>query len=188
MFDSVLLELIKTDKNKGLLHLIDQYTPLVYTVVKSKISSVCTEEDIEETVSDVFNAFYNQADSVDLTRGSIAAYLVTIAKRKAVDVYRKASKNHEVALLNDENELIELPDSFNLEDEVQKKELRKILLSVINSLGEPDSAIIIRRFYLGENSKDIALVTGLSEDNVRKRLSRALRKIEKELKGENYEV
>lgn len=61
MFDSVLLELMKTDKNKGLLHLIDQYTPLVYTIVKSKISSVCTEEDIEETVSNVFNVFYNQA-------------------------------------------------------------------------------------------------------------------------------
>lgn len=188
MFDSVLLELIKTDKNKGLLHLIDQYTPLVYTVVKSKISSVCTEEDIEETVSDVFNAFYNQSDSVDLSRGSIAAYLVVIAKRKAVDVYRKASKNTDVRLLNDENETIELPDTFNLEDEVQKKELRKKLLSVINSLGEPDSTIIIHRFYLGESAKNIALVTELSEDNVRKRLSRALRKIEKELKGAKYEI
>lgn len=82
----------------------------------------------------------------------------------------------------------EMPDTFNLEDEVQKKELRKILLSVINSLGEPDSTIIIHRFYLGESAKDIAFVTNLSEDNVRKRLSRALRKIEKELKGANYEV
>lgn len=188
MFDSVLLELMKTDKNKGLLHLIDQYTPLVYTVVKSKISSVCTEEDIEETVSDVFHAFYNQAVSVDLSRGSIAAYLVVIAKRKAIDAYRKASKNKEVRLLKDENEAIELPDSFNLEDEVQKKELKTKLLSIINSLGEPDSTIIIHRFYLGESAKNIALVTELSEDNVRKRLSRALRKIEKELKGANYEI
>lgn len=188
MFDSVLLKLIKTDKRKGLLNLIDQYTPLVYTVVKSKISSVCTEEDIEETVSDVFNAFYNQAESVDLSRGSIAAYLVVIAKRRAVDVYRKASKNTELKLLDEENEAIELPDSFNLEDEVQKKELRNQLISVINSLGEPDSTIIIHRFYLEESAKDIAFVTGLSEDNVRKRLSRALRKIEKKLKGADYEI
>lgn len=188
MFDSALLELIKTDKNKGLLNLIDQYTPLVYTVVKSKISSVCAEEDIEETVSDVFNAFYNQVENVDLSKGSIGAYLVIIAKRKAVDVYRKASKNTQINLLNDENEAIDLPDSFNLEDEVQKKELKKQLLSIINSLGEPDSTIIIHRFYLGESSKDIALVTGLSDDNVRKRLSRALRKIEKELKGVKYEI
>ncbi len=188
MFDSVLLKLIKTDKNKGLLNLIDQYTPLVYTVVKSKISSVCTAEDIEETVSDVFNAFYNQAERVDLSKGSIAAYLVVIAKRKAIDVFRKASKNAEVKLLDDENEAIELSDSFDLEDEVQKKELRNKLLSVINALGEPDSTIIIHRFYLGESYKDIASVTGLSDDNVRKRLSRALRKIEKELKGAKYEI
>jgi len=32
------------------------------------------------------------------------------------------------------------------------------------------------------------VVTGLSNDNVRKHLSRALRTIEKELKGENYEI
>jgi len=188
MFDSALLELIKTDRNKALLHLINQYSPLVYTVVKSKISSVCTEEDIEETVSDVFSAFYKQAERVDLSRGSIAAYLVILAKRKAVDVYRKASKNMEVSLLNDENESIDLPDTFNLEDEVQKKELKKQLLSVISALGEPDTSIIIHRFYLGASTKDIACAVGLSEDNVRQRLSRALKKIEKKLKGAGYEI
>ena len=188
MFDSALLKMIKSDKNKGLSHLIDQYTPLVYTVVRNKISSVCSAEDIEETVSDVFIAFYNQLDSVDLSKGSIAAYLMTIAKRKAVDVFRKNASKQEVKPVEDEDNLIELPDSFSLEDEVQQKELRQKLISVINSLGEPDSTIIIHKFYLRESSKDIAQLTGLSSDNVRKRLQRALRKIEKELKGENYEI
>ena len=54
MFDSALIKMIKSDKNKGLSNLIDQYTPLVYTIVKNKISSVCSVEDIEEIVSDVF--------------------------------------------------------------------------------------------------------------------------------------
>lgn len=188
MFDTALLKMIKKNSNTGLSHLIDQYTPLVYTVVKSKISSVCSEEDIEEIVSDVFIAFYNQIDHVNLSKGSLAAYLTVIAKRKAVDRFRKASVHRDVKLLDDEDEFIDLPDDFNLDDEIQQKEIRKKLISVINSLGEPDSTIIIHRFYLGESSKDIAAVTGLSNDNVRKRLSRALRKIEKELKGENYEI
>ena len=188
MFDSALIKMIQSDQNKGLSNLIDQYTPLVYTIVRNKISSVCSAEDIEEVVSDVFITFYNQIESVDLSKGSIAAYLMTIAKRKAVDKFRKSSANYDVKLLDDEEEFIDLPDDFNLEDEVQQKEIRKKLISIINALGEPDSTILIHRFYLGESSREIAAVTGLSNDNVRKRLSRALRKIEKELKGENYEI
>ncbi|MDE6412592.1 MAG: RNA polymerase subunit sigma-24, partial [Eubacterium sp.] len=89
MFDSALIKMIRSDQNKGLSNLIDQYTPLVYTIVRNKISSVCSAEDIEEVVSDVFITFYNQIESVDLSKGSIAAYLMTIAKRKAVDKFRK---------------------------------------------------------------------------------------------------
>lgn len=81
-----------------------------------------------------------------------------------------------------------MPDDFNLEDEFQQREIRKKLISIIKALGEPDSTIIIHRFYLGKRSKEIVVVTGLSNDNVRKHLSRALRTIEKELKGENYEI
>ena len=188
MFDSALIKMIQSDKNKGLSNLIDQYTPLVYTVVRNKIYSVCSAEDVEEVISDVFITFYNQIERVDLSKGSIAAYLMVIAKRKAVDKFRKASENQEIKLLDEDDEFLDLPDSFNLEDEIQQRDIRQKLISIIHALGEPDSTIIIHRFYLGESSKEIAAVTGLGNDNVRKRLSRALRKIEKELKGENYEI
>lgn len=188
MFDSALIKMIKADKDKGLSNLIDQYTPLVYTVIKNKISSVCSKEDIEEAVSDVFITFYNQIDKVDLSKGSIAAYLLTISKRKAVDVFRKSVRGFETKVLDDEGELIEFPDDFNLEDEIQRREMSSRLIAMIKSLGEPDSTIVLHRFYLRESSKDIARVTGLSDDNVRKRLQRALRKMENQLKGENYEI
>lgn len=188
MFDSALLAMIKADKNKGLSYLIDQYTPLVFTIIRNKLSSFCSEEDMEEVVSDVFIAFYNQTESVDLSKGSLAAYLSVIAKRKAVDRFRKISSGREIKLVYEEDEYIDLPDDFNLEDEIQQKEIRKKLIARIIALGEPDSTILIHRFYLGESAKEIAAVTGLNQDNVRKRLSRALRKIEKELKGENYEI
>ncbi len=90
-------------------------------------------------------------------------------------------------LLDDEDEYIDLPDDFNLEDELQQREIVKKLISIIKALGEPDSTIIIHRFYLGK-VREIAAVTGLSNDNVRKRLSRASAKSKKELKGENYEI
>ncbi len=57
MFDSALIKMIKSDKNKGLSNWIDHYTPLVYTIVRNKIASVCSAEDIEEVVSDVLLHF-----------------------------------------------------------------------------------------------------------------------------------
>ncbi len=72
---------------------------------------------------------------------------MVIAKRKAVDRFRKSSVNRDVKLLDNEEEYIDLPDDFNLEDEFQQREIRKKLISIIKALGEPDSTIIIHRFY-----------------------------------------
>lgn len=51
MFDRALLRLIRADAQKGMSALMEQYTGLVYTIVKNRISTVCSLEDIEETVS-----------------------------------------------------------------------------------------------------------------------------------------
>ena len=72
-----------------------------------KIASVCSAEDIEEVVSDVFITFYNQIESVDLSKGSLASYIMVIAKRKAVDRFRKSSVNRDVKLLDNEEEYID---------------------------------------------------------------------------------
>ena len=185
MFDNALIRLIKNNTEKGMSALMEQYTGLIYTVVKNKISAVCSAEDIEETVSDVFVAFYNQIDNVNLEKGSLSAYLISIAKRKAVDKFRTVCKYCEIS--TDDDGFIEIPDSFNLENEAEKNELYRNLINEINSLGEPDSTIVFCRYYLSLPSKEIARLVSLSDDNVRKRLQRALRKLESKLKGVYYE-
>lgn len=185
MFDSGLIKLIKENPQKGMIFLMEQYTGLVYTIVKNRISAVCSLEDIEETVSDVFVAFYNQIENVDLKKGSLSAYLMIIAKRKAVDKLRSSCKQYEIN--TDEGDYIEIPDSFNLENEAERNELAARLTTEINALGEPDSTIIYRRYYFGDSSKTIAALTGLTDDNVRKRQQRALKKLENKLKGDYYE-
>lgn len=185
MFDRALLRLIRADAQKGMSALMEQYTGLVYTIVKNKISTVCSLEDIEETVSDVFIAFYNQTDHIDLEKGSLSAYLMTIAKRKAVDKFRCACKSKEINM--DEDSYIEIPDHIDLENEAEKNSMYSRLIDEINALGEPDSTIIYHKYYYGESAKEIAQLTGLTDDNVRKRLQRALRKLENRLKGDYYE-
>ncbi len=181
-----LLDLIKRNAEKGMSVLIDRYTPLVYTIVKNTISAYCTNEDIEETVSDVFVAFYNSIEKVDLNKGSISSYISTLAKRKASDRLRRKRFVNTVSI-DDENEFIEIPDSVDIENELEKNELAKRLIEVINSLGEPDRTIVYRKYYLFESSDEIAEYVELTNDNVRQRLSRALKKIKKTMEGDYYE-
>lgn len=186
MFDQALINLIKTDAEKGMSALIDQYAGLVYTVVKNKISAVCTSQDIEEVVSDVFVAFYQQIDLVDTDKGKLSAYLITIAKRRAVDKLRRSCLAYDISSYDDG--YIEIPDSFCMERDAEKGELYSRLIDEINALGEPDSTIIYHKYYLGESSKQIAEYTGLSSDNVRKRQQRALEKLQSKMKGVYNEI
>ena len=127
MLDKALIKLIKRDAQKGMSILMEQYTGLVYTIVKNKLSLYCTAEDIEEAVSDVFAAFYNKMDSVDLEKGSLSAYLMTIAKRKAVDKFRSSVRQDEIII--NEEDYIKIPDSFNLENEAEKNAFTERLIA-----------------------------------------------------------
>lgn len=184
MFDNSILKLIDKNADKGMTALMEQYTPLVYSFVKSRLSFCMQQEDIEETVSDVFIAFYKQRERVDLSKGSLAAYLTVIAKNKAAD--RLRSLNRHIDVVYDEESFIEIPDSFNLQSQAERNELHKRLIEEINLLGEPDSTIVYRRYFLGESSKEVAKHLNITDSNVRKRLSRALKKIEHNLKGDYY--
>lgn len=186
MFDKGLVDLLHKNPNKAMSHIIDQYTPLVYTIVNNKLRNICSIEDIEEIVSDVFVSIYKQRDSIDLSKGSLSAYISRIARNKAVDMLRANFKHNEISIDSDDF-VIELEDKYNLEDSVEREELGNKLVKAIKELGEPDSTIVYRRYYLGQSSKEIAQNMDLTHDNVRQRLSRALKKLEKSLKGESYE-
>ncbi len=183
MTQEEVLSLMKTDTDKGMLAVTHLYTALVYKVVWGKLSAVCSPEDIEETVSDVFFDFFRNHGSVDLSKGSLTAFIITLAQRRAVDTARKIIRQKNIdKVLNDDAEDL----SFRTENTVLKNEEREILLSGILELGEPDSTIIYRKFYYGENYEEIGNRLGLSANAVNKRYLKAVSKLSLMMKGENF--
>lgn len=47
MFDKGLLELLNSNPNKGMSYIIDQFTPLVHSIVKNKLNRFCSNDDIK---------------------------------------------------------------------------------------------------------------------------------------------
>ena len=182
--DKKLLELIKKHPNRGMNLLMNEYGGLVFFVVQKRIPD--NINDIEECVSDVFIDFYSNINSVDLNKGSIKAFLITIATRRAIDTYRRNSVHREVYSLDDEDSYIEymlLKEKNDPEELAIQKNDEDRLLQAVESLGEPDSQILYRRYFMQQSVKEVAETLGMKSNSVSKRITRALSVLEERLGG-----
>ena len=183
MEDNKLLRLLHKDPNAGMEQLLNQYTGLVYAVVKSKLDgSYYVSSDIEDCVADVFSKFYTELTDYDPTISTIKTYLCVIARNHAVNVSKRRSIEGGISL-DDEQSLLQVADDVMIDSEIAEDELRREVLKAVEDLGEPDSSIIFRKFYYGESSKEIAKALGISVSNVDTRTHRALNKLRKMFGG-----
>ena len=182
MNDTDLLNLLKKDSEKGLAALMQSYTGLVCSVIKSG-SSLFSAEDIEELASDVFFDFYRNIRKYKPELGSIKTFLCTSAKHKALDLARKRTRENGNVSMDDEENFLQFADELAVEEEFFEKEERKALFSEIAALGEPDCEIITRKFFLREPTKSIAARLGLSAENVDVRTHRALARLREKIGG-----
>ena len=116
----------------------------------------------------------------------LTTYISTVSGRMAIDKYRSltAMKNRN---LNSDELCTDVCDDENIEEKTETAQMNKVLLEKIISLGEPDSTIIIHRFYYESTSSEIAKYLGISSVNVRMRLSRSLKRLKKLIINENEE-
>lgn len=177
MRDDELLELLRSSPEKGLKNLMSQYGGLVYAVVKRNLSGTAAcFADVEACAADAFSEFYMDLDKYDPTKGSLRSWLCVIARHNAVDAARKCKQT---LPLDEASEAASDKDSP--ESELERRELRRAVLDEVKSLGEPDREILLRKFYLGESSKEIAARLKMSVSNVDTRTSRAVEKLRKKL-------
>lgn len=179
--DLEILHLLAHRPEKALEQLMDKYMGFVYTIVYGRLG-MFGREDVEECVSDVFYELYKTRSSIDLGKGSIKAYLAVISKRKAIDRYRR--HKNDGLLLSLDNCAGDPPSGdTRVEEEVAGGETADRLITEIRALGDPDSQIMIRKYYFGQSTKIIAGALGIKENTVDKKVSRALIKLRQALEG-----
>jgi len=179
--DIELLKLLHNKPEVGLKTMMDNYMALIYTIIFNKLSGMYSKEDIEECVSDVFFEVFNYKNRIDLQKGSIKSFLAIIAKRKAIDMYRKNKNNNHIPIDNVSQDLYSMVDE--VADSILLKESNSVLIDAIKSLGEPDSEIIIRKYYLRQSSKDISKNIGVKVNTIDKKVSRCIQKLKTILGG-----
>lgn len=172
--DGELLSLLRSSPEKGFKALVSQYGGLVYAVIRRILPHAA---DAEACAADVFSEFYLGMDRYDPSKGSLKAWLCVIARNNAVDLARK---NKPAFSLDEAHDLTSEKNSP--ENELEKREFRRAVLTEVKALNEPDREILLRKFYFGESSKEISARLGLSVSNVDTRTSRAVEKLRKNLR------
>lgn len=172
MNDDKLIKLIKKNPSKGLSAAIDQYGPLVKTIV-TRIIGYENQQDVEECISDIFVELWKSCNNFNPEKGTIKNYITSIARFKAINVLnRKIIKHESIPLEEDEFEL-----DLDLTNEVSKTINKNIIEKTLDNLSQPDKDIFIRRYYLFESVKEIALSLNLTPKTVENKLYRGKNKL-----------
>lgn len=186
MTDSEYSRLMKKSPAKSQRALFDEYFNYVFTIVYNKLKGCAAREDIDECVSDVFSDVFISYDNKIGLDGDLKGFIGTVAKRKAVNMFRRLSSENDRLIPTDEDELNKIADRTDIQETAENSELKRILLKKIGELGEPDSVIIMRKYYSNMTSKEIGAEVSMSPEAVRVRCGRALKKLKKMLSDEGY--
>jgi RNA polymerase sigma-70 factor (ECF subfamily) len=174
--DSEIISVIRKSPSRGMKLLIDNYSPTVFAAVSGRLGGICSHDEIEACVSLVFTEFYFELDKFDCRQCSLKTYLSVLARNKAIEEFRRTVRR-KAEMYDDDEALLSLPDSFDLERTAERHLMEQRLLRAVDSLGWPDSDIIIRRYFYSQPSRQIAAELGLTDAAVRKRISRSLARL-----------
>ena len=157
-------------ESSGVRALYRKYGRLVYAVAYR----VLGRHDLaEEAVQQTFVRAWQAADRIDVDRDP-SAWLATIAKRTAIDIYRREARRPADALSDvpvHDRALVSLPPDVDALDAVWQ------VRRAIDAL-QPDEAIIVRLQYLGGMTQtEIADELGIALGTVKSRSHRAHKKL-----------
>ncbi|MBQ3885700.1 MAG: sigma-70 family RNA polymerase sigma factor [Ruminococcus sp.] len=186
MTDNEYRKIYDKDPSAAQTALFDEYLNYVYAIVYNKLRSCGSREDMEECVGDVFSAVFISYDRNGKFDGDLKGFIGTIASRTAIQMYRKLVRHSDTVYLEDE--LNETADTERVEERTERNAMQRTLLRLIKSLGEPDSDIILQKYYYNMNSNEIADKHSMSPASVRMRCSRALKKLKDLLSAEGYDI
>lgn len=168
-------DLMRRSPDEAYRALLKELGRYVYVIVFNKLRSCGTNEDIEECVSDVFAELFVAVEDGGVNDPKKLAG--AIAKRRAVDHFRRLTTNGRNTVSVDDEEFPEIAGQFDVEEMSDSSEMRRILLREINSLGEPDSTILMQKFYYNKTSAEIAETVRMTASTVRSRCTRAMERL-----------
>ena len=176
MNDERTITAIRNRNEAAINEVITKYSKLLWSVAGAVLSNIGSIQDVEECVADTFIYLWEHPDKYDPQRGKLKTWLSIVARTQAVNKYREISKQNTISL--EDTDFIAQLGVF---DNILEAETRRSLLASVNTLGEPDREILIRRYYYDQKPKEIAFALDMSVKQVDNRLYQTKLKLRESL-------
>ena len=180
MDDRNMIALLKNDVEQGARILLDKYTGFVYSIASMRLSNYCDTSEIEDCVAETLNDFILSVSKFDPEKCSIKTYIGVMARNNAVSFLR--SKKPSVSIESEEI-FFDIPSNDDTANSAAVNIEISEIMEEIKKLGPPDSFIILRKYYFGQPTKELAKELKMSPNSVDVRAHRALEKLRKLLGG-----
>lgn len=167
--DSEFAEALSRGDEGAIRSVIDEFTPMVRNTARRVVRDHSLAEDV---VQDTFLALWSDPGKFDSARGSLGAFLATIAHRRAIDVVRS-----EVARAQREQRPSEPPPPIDVETEVWNLELSRTVRQGIDTLPPGERDAISLAYLSGLSYTAVAERLGLPEGTVKSRIRTGMRRL-----------
>ena len=162
-----LLARLDTEPDKAMEALVEQYTALVCHVASKYLAD---SEDVKECVNDVFTEVYLHRAEFSQEKGSLASWIGTIARNRAISRYRKGRKDQPLPEDGNESEQSGPDTTAELEQAMDVEQ-------AISQLSDTDQQIIHMKYYGGMSIAEIAETLHIPYETVKKRHTRSIKQL-----------
>lgn len=147
----ILLQQIQSGDEDALLSLHDQFATPVYSVAYRVLGDT---QDAEEVTQDVFLKLWDKARSFDPDKGKFISWLLTIARRSAIDLLRKRQRREPPEYSISMDAAPYLWETGPGKEDIS--DLQRSLLGVMGELPDEQRDAIYLAYFHGMSHSDIA--------------------------------
>ena len=176
-----MMQVVKRD-TAALSALYDRYSALVYTMALKMVKAT---DEAEDLVQEVFMQVWNKASMFAETKGSVYTWIVTIARRKAIDRLRSSQNVNKGVSLDDHDTAFEVPDAAYAANPLHaaiSTEYEELMKSALALLSSDQRSIIEMSYYEGYTQQQICEKLDLPLGTVKTRMRQGLIKLRDFLK------
>lgn len=168
-----LLLLVDTEEDRDkLTFLYQNYKQTMYYVAYQILKH---EANAEDAVHNAFVRIIQHLDKIDISDSKrTKAFLVVITEHIAIDHYRK---NKRESWISYEDVAVYIAENFHVDEQLDEMTEAIIELPVIYS------TVLRLKYAQGYTNSEIADILGITEVNVRKRISRGKAKLKEKVLG-----
>jgi RNA polymerase sigma-70 factor, ECF subfamily len=182
--DVRLLERVTARDAEAVGELYDRHSKLLYGLI---LRIVRNASEAEEVLQDVFLQVWKRAETFNASLGSPVAWLVRIARNRAIDRLRASRANMRTL------EAPPPPVSENPEARAELSEQQRALDRALDALSAEERQLLEHAYFLGLTQSELAERFGLPLGTVKTRMRTAMMTLRRELQpmmvdARGYEV